>query len=343
MLFAFVSLLAACPSLGMRPEVGRVSAAARFAKLEDLGSKISSSKDGVVALKAAQGIVDDILSQTGNATEHMSSEDQALLTQVITLVEETIFGSLDDASAADAATLQAGVDAADLCNVGINQRQSADGDLGKLNAAVTGKQNELDALQGIVDEKTLENASAWTAFELHNQNMQAAPACPEFPARTKPALDVYFESSAYANWFGIHQDKYHEERAIWLAASDAVDQAIANYNIGLAVRDTQYCDYKSELELACAAFDLCFQTKSDLYTDETSPRVRTDMEARIEVYKSGQELVHQVKFLLGTVSTQEAPAPDTSRYELTFPPLPPKTTCDLTVLVSDAWTPVPEC
>ena len=43
-----------------------------------------------------------------------------------------------------------------------------------------------------------------------------------------------------------------------------------------------------------------------------------DMNGRIENYKAGETLLHQIKFLLAEVADQETPAIATSRYELDF-------------------------
>merc|ERR550532_2619203 len=130
----------------MRPEVSRVQLSRDISEVGSLLSKISSPKESLGALKAASRIVDGILLQAGNATEHMSSDDQALLNSVLTLVQTTIYGSMESASTADAASLAAGVDEAAACNSDIAFRQSPSGDLGILEGHTTTKQTELDRL-----------------------------------------------------------------------------------------------------------------------------------------------------------------------------------------------------
>jgi len=158
-----------------------------------------------------------------------------------------------------------------------------------------------------------------------------------------PALDVFFEKSEYSVWFAAQQASYTVVRDAFTAADEALQHAIEQYDIQKAVRDTQYCDWKAELEAACAAFDKCFRDASDYYTKELVPRVTTDMNGRIEVKKAGDTLVHQIKFLLGEIADQQTPGIDTSRYELIFPELPAKGLCDLSPLDSDEWVPKPEC
>jgi len=91
----------------------------------------------------------------------------------------------------------------------------------------------LDRLQGVVDEKTEANKTKWEEFDSHMQIIAAAPAAyPGFPARTKPALDVYFEKSEYSSWFAAKQASYEAIR----------DFVAADCNIEGAVCDVQSCD-----------------------------------------------------------------------------------------------------
>jgi len=343
MRFTVFATVAACQTMAMRPEFGRAAVSERIASIGDIVSKISSSSDSLVALNAASAQVTSILADLGGPDDHISDDDAALLRQVIDLVEKTIYSSMDASHAADAAALADAVGVAAACNADIAQRQSPEGDLGVLHQHVQDKQSELDRLQGVVDEKTEANNTKWDEFDSHMQHMADAPACPDFPARTMPALDVYFEKSEYSIWFAAQQASYNAVRDAFKAADSALDDAIRAYNIQKAVRDVQYCDWKSELEAACVAFDKCFSDASDHYTNELVPRVTADMNSRIEVKKAGDTLVHQIKFLLSEVDNQETPAIDTSRYELTFPDLPAKGLCDLSPLDADEWVPRPTC
>jgi len=314
----------------------------KIATVGEMVSKISSPAESRAALQEASGIVNEILAEAGNATEHMSDDDAALLREVIELVEDAIYGSMDSAHTADVKALNDAKADVDKCNADIVDRQAADGDLGQLQQHVADKQTELDRLQGVVDEKTLANATEWNTFNQHMQMISAPPACPGLPARTMPALDVYFEKSEYSIWFAAQQSAYEAARDKFAAANSALEDAIAAYNIQLAVRDTQYCDWKDELEAACAAFDVCFQTKSDAF-NALVPTVTADMNQRIENLKAGDTLVQQIRFLLGESKTRDTPESDVSRYTIAFPLLGVKAGCDLSVLDSSKWVPVVEC
>jgi len=343
MLFTFLAALAACQTTAMRPELSRTRVSQRIATIGDILSKISSPKESKAALQEAAGIVDGILAETGNATEHMSDDDAALLRSVIDLVETTIYGSMDSAHAADEQALADGVRAVEQCNADIAERQSPTGDLGVLHQSALDDQTELNRLQGVVDDETSNNASAWDTFNNHMQMIANPPACPGLPGRTMPQLDVFFEKSEYSIWFAHNEAAYAAERAKYVAADAALTAAIEAYNIQKAIRDTQYCDWKAELEAACASFDACFAEKSDDFNKRLVPRVQSDMNSRIETLKAGETLIHQIKFLLADVANQETPDIDTSRYELDFPILPPKGECDLSVLDDDKWVPTVSC
>jgi len=201
----------------------------------------------------------------------------------------------------------------------------------------------LNRLQGVVDDKTEVNNTKWEAFDSHMQHISDPPACPGLPARTMGALDVFFEKSEYSIWFTAQQAAYNVVRDAFVSADSALEDAIQAYNIQKAVRDVQYCDWKHELQAACAAFDKCFSLASEFYTNTLVPRVTEDMNGRIEVKKAGDTLTHQIKFLLGDVAEQQTPAIDTSRYEIEFPTLPAKGACDLSPLDADEWVPVVSC
>lgn len=273
----------------------------------------------------------------------LSDDDANLLSSVITLVEKTIYSSMDDAHQADIAALDDAIQTASRCNADIADRQSPEGDLGILQQAVLDKQTALNTLQDDVDLKTDLNNTAYNELETHMQHIAPAPACPGLPARTMPALDVFFESSDYVIWYTAQQAAYTVVRDAFVAADTALENAIQAYNIQRATRDVQYCDWKNELEAACAAFDVCFSEASDFYTNTLVPSVTSAMNNRIEVKKAGDTLIHQINFLLGNVAEQETPSIDTSRYEITFPDLPSKGLCDLSPLDADDWVPVVDC
>jgi len=301
--------------------------------------EIQSGGDHLAALKAASSL----LAESGGPDGHITPEDEELFREVIEIVNNTIYDSMDDSHNADVAACDAAVATAAACNADIEQRQSAEGDLGVLQQRVTDKQIELDRLQGVVDDAVEANNTAWNDFNLHMQQIAPAPECPDFPARTMPALDVYFEESLYSIWFTAQQDAYNDVRAVFAAADKALIAANRAYNIQRAVRDVQYCDWKSELDAACLAYVTCFVDASNHYRLELVPRVRADINSRIEIFKAGETLVHQINFLLGDVASQDTPAIDPSRYELDFPSLPGRVRCDQSVLTSPTWNPPIVC
>lgn len=341
-MFTFLAALAACQTSAMRPELSRTKMSQKIATVGDLVSKISSPQESRAALQTASGIVNEILAEAGNATEHMSDDDAALLREVIELVEDAIYGSMDSAHNADVTALNDAKAAVDGCSADIVDRQAADGDLGQLKQHVNDKQTELDRLQGVVDEKTAANATEWNTFNNHMQMISAPPACPGLPARTMPALDVYFEKSDYSIWFAAQQASYDAARDKYTAADSALKAAVEAFNVQLAVRDTQYCDWKDELEAACAAFGVCVQTKTDAF-EALKLQVGPDMDQRIENLKAGDTLIQQIKFLLGDSKTRDTPESNVGRYTIAFPVPGPVAECDLSVLDDAKWVPTPAC
>ena len=84
------------------------------------------------------------------------------------------------------------------------------------------------------------------------------PACLGPPAGTMPALTCTSKSD-YSIWFAAQHASYSVVRDAFKAADDALPAAVHAYDIQKTVRGVQYCDWKAELEAACAAFDACPQ------------------------------------------------------------------------------------
>merc|ERR1719203_1913449 len=296
-----------------------------------------------MALKTATGIMDSILMQAGNATDHLSDDDAKLLRSVIELVETSIYGSMDSSHGADESALGMAISQIEQCNVDLSNRLEASGDLGALHMSVSEKQWELNGLRDKKDSANATREAEWEKFSTHMTMIREPESCPALPSRTMPALDVFFEKSEYSVWFAAAQAEYVAHRDAFVAADDALKAAIEAYNLQKARRDTQYCDWKRELEQSCENFETCFRERSRYYTDELTPRVQSDMASRIEAFKAGETLVQQIKFLLADSTTRETPEVDTSRFEVQFPALPDKGPCDLSPLDSAEWVPTPDC
>jgi len=364
MLFKFLFASAVSQSFGMRPEGGTVlinlikgdarnkpeGGNSRSTTLARLGEVVASAAHGVAAeslqsLQEATGIVNSILLQSGNATDHMTDDDVALLNSVIDMVDKSIFGSMDSSHQADQASIQSAIDDASLCNSKIAARLGENGDLNNLYLKTAGFQSTLNDLQGDVDDKTQVNNSKFDALTTHMNNIGNAPDCVDFPnAPTKLSADNFFAGSEYVNWYTSQQDAYAPVAEAFETANQNLVDAITAYTVGLAERDVAYCDWKVGLEGGCATFDQCYQDKVDYYNDELKPALQTDMQVRIDAYKAGTTIIAQIRFLLGE-STESAPPTDidTSRFQLTFQAVPPKGECDLSPLTSDEWVPVPNC
>jgi len=348
-----LSILLVAAALGqcaaVRPERLGAKVVSQVATIADLLEPVRAMAhstrpiDRLAAFKAANGIVNKILLQSGNATKHMSESEQELLQKVVDLMESSIYASMDSSHKADESALGAAISDIEKCSSDIANRLAATGDLGRMHQSVRTKQSDLNDLQAVVDEKTAANTSAWEAFALHMSLIANPPEVPSFPARTMGALDVYFEKSPFCLWFTQQQEAYVVKRDAFVAADKALKEAIAAYDVKKAMRDVQYCDWKTELEEGCGAFEDCYSTKSDFYTKELKPRVTTDMQARIENFKAGETLVQQIKFLLAKSTSRETPTVDSSRYEVDFPAVPDQGTCDLSPLTSSEWVPTVTC
>jgi len=339
----FILMAVVSQSMAARPELGRLSTSGKSARLGEIISQLSTPDASLVALETATNAMNGILAEMSNATDHIEDEDAGLLRDVLKLVEETIFPSLDQSHAADLDAVNNAISRINQCNQDIAQRQSADGDLGRLHQWVKDDQVELDRLQGVVDMLRQINTTKWTVLDTHMQLISEPPVCPGLPVRTMPALDVYFEKSDYSIWFAAQQPAYNAKRDAFKAADSALEAGLQAYDVKKGVRDTQYCDWRNEFESACAAFNKCHSDASDDYTNTLVPRVTSDMSTRKQVKAAGATLLHQIRFLLADVTDQQPPPVDTSSYEIVFPPVPEKGDCQLSLLTSDMWNPPISC
>jgi len=326
-------------AVAMRPEAQ--SGSLMIAKLAETIREDPS--DTVAAITAASTIVHDIMLEAGNATEHLTGENQKVLEDVMKMIRTSMYGSMNDAHSSDKDALAEAINDLLKCNADIAGLQSSTGLLGKLHQAAKEAQKELDRLGGIVETKTEINNTKWDEFQNHMDLIRDPPKCDGIPGRTMPLLDVFFEKSAYSLWFAAQQPKYFEKRNAWKAAHEALLEAIDKYNIQQAKLDIHYCDWKSELEAECARFDQCWAKGVAYYNDDLIPRVSSSMQRRMEAYKAGETLIRQIEFLLALKDSSETGEIDASIYRVDFPALPQKEVCDLSPLTSSIWNPPIVC
>merc|ERR1719414_2435845 len=281
----------------------------------------------------------------GNATAHMSDEDSELLKSVITLLNDKIYGSMDLSHQQDVDAIKSALDDIAECNAGIVARLAPpDGDLQLLYEKTLGFQSTLNDNQTDVEAKTEINETKFGELETHISTIQEAPACESFPTRpTKAKVDVFFSESEYVNWYIARRDAYAPIAEAFEAADGDLAAALRAYQVALASRDVSYCDWKLELTNGCSAFDECYNQKVEEYEQVVTPRVKQDMEARIDAYKAGELIISQIKYLLAQTTSADAPPTDTSRFEITFEDAAAQGECSLAPLDAIGWVPVPVC
>merc|ERR1719210_2996536 len=158
-----------------------------------------------------------------------------------------------------------------------------------------------------------------------------------------PSLDVYLGTSAYVTWWTAQKAAYEPLRDAYVYADQQLQAALTAYAVGLAVRDVAYCDWKRELEAACAQFSACYEAAKANYLNVVKPAVEQAEQRRIEAYKAGETIIHQIRFLLAEEADQATPAVNTDRYQIAYPEVPAKPACDMSALDDPAWVPTPNC
>jgi len=345
MMFTFLAVAAVPQALGMRPAATTTAKSAQFAKLQDLAKAARSDpSDPMTTLQEVASVVNTIMLQEGNATDHLTAADQQLLNDVITMIRDAMYGSMNTAQTADNAALTAAIAAINQCYVDFAAEVADGGDIKQLEDSARGHQTDLDALQDDVDEKTILNATAWSNLESHMSLISDAPSCPGLPnPRTMASLDVYFDDSPYVTWWTAQKAAYEPIRDAYLYAHGQLQQALTAYAVGLAVRNVAYCDWKRELEAGCSRYNVCYEMAKAHYLNIVKPAVEESMRMRIEAYKAGETIIHQIRFLLAQEADQATPSIDTSPYTIAFPEVPAKVACDMSALDDASWVPTPDC
>jgi len=346
MLFTFLMTTAVCHSVALRPEVTGYQSSS----ISKLGAEVARAErfegaEGLSALQSAASIVNSIMLQAGNITEHMTDDDKILLESIEPMIEQSIYGSMDSSHEADVASIQAALDAINQCNTDIAARLGVLGDLNKLQFEVVDFQDALNDLQDDVDAKTQANSTKFDELQKHIDNIGAAPDCEAFPSNpTKLKVDNFFTGSLHVNWYTAQQEAYAPFADAVEVADGELGAALTAYAVGLAERKVAYCDWKVELEGGCEVFNQCYQSKKAKYLSELKPALQGDMQIRIDGYKAGQTIIAQIAFLLGE-STESAPPTDidTGRFQLQFPDVSAKGECSLSPLDADEWVPKPLC
>merc|ERR1719414_774516 len=141
-------LLAACQTCAMRPELKRAALSKGIARIGDIMSQISTPTQPLKELSEATSVLNEILAESGNATEHMSDTDQELLRSVIKFVEDTLYETCDAAHVSNNRDLRQAIGAVHECNADIDRRQSDGGDLGDFKSQTRGQQTELNRRSG---------------------------------------------------------------------------------------------------------------------------------------------------------------------------------------------------
>jgi hypothetical protein len=342
MLFTLTVAAAASQALSLRPAFTASARSAHFARLQDF-AKVVRSSNSVAALHEAAGVVNDILVQEGNATMHLEPPEMDILREVIRIIGENMYGRMDTAQDFDSAALAEGIAAINRCSQDWTHRIE-EGDLYSMRGRAISYQNDLNELQEDVDAKTLANATAWNNLATHMALISDAPACPALPhPRIMQSLDVYFESSAYVTWYIAQSEAYWPLREAFREADRLLQVALAAYAVGLGRRDVAYCDWRREMEEGCAAYTECYHLARAAYI-ETLNTVVENMFARMEIYKAGETIIHQIRFLLAEEADQQTPAIDPAPYVMSnWPDIPPFTECDMSPLYHERWVPAPEC
>merc|ERR1719330_1991077 len=273
----FLVVAAVPQALGMRPSASASARSSQIAHLRDLATVAPDASDPTSALQEVASVVNSIMLQEGNATDHLTAEDQEVLKQVIDMLRTKMYVSMDQAQDTDKATLAAAIQRIKDCYAAFEAEVAPGGDIKVLEDGARAYQIELNGLQVDVDVAIQKNATAWSNLQTHMSLISDAPHCPGLPnPRVMVALDVYFQSSQYATWWVAQKAAYEPIRDAYIEAHRLLLEALRAYAIGLAERNVAYCDWEKAH-----------------YVNVDKPETEKRMNMRIEAYKAGETIIHQ--------------------------------------------------
>jgi len=317
-----------------------------IAMLSDLAhSTGSNAQANLVSLRAANKISSRIRHQFRNVIAHLTAEQISTLEQVIGIVNDTIFPSLQAQITEAQTELNDAADDVVDCNTAINDRLDRSrnpGDIGRLHDNAVEEQNTYNNAALALDAATAAENAAETALNHHMALIPAPPACAALPApRTQTNLDAFFSSNAYVTWYNQQQTAYNHLSDTLDDANTETARVQAIFTTSQVNRENKYCDWKLELTTGCSTLDTC-HTNSVAHYDSCRDRGQQALDSAANVYQAGMTITANILFLLGRAEYDEN-AQYTSPYGLTYPTIPTKAPCDLTPLTASTWTPSITC
>lgn len=288
-------------------------------------------------MKAAEKVTVDLVHQSDNTQMDISDEDKKALQDIIGIIQGSIYGTMDSSHQEEEQELGASLAVVSGCNSGIAARLADDGDIGVLSGRADHSHIEHTHIADDVEDKTQVRDTKRSELEAHKEQTPPAPECSNLPtSKTDAAWDAYFEFSAHAAWFQTQQAAYLSKREAVAQAELVLSNATDEYDLAQVRLDTEYCDWKSTLTAGCDSFNTCYGDASESF-DNLKTRLQSNMDERIQAYKSGETIIAHIKVLLGSAATVETVNVDESRFRLAFPETPERGACDVAVLAEPRW------
>jgi len=289
----------------------------------------------------------------GNASGNIDQTDKDMLTDIIGIINETMYASITRDHGEDQLEIDAARQVVVDCNVALDNKKSGaistkrtsteaaralhtacreGGSTSGLLQVVKGTSSEERSLQ-------LQQASQAEACQLADEKKVAldliivniptpAPPTPPFPSpRTLEAVNAFFTNeNLYITWFNNHKDTFLLAKNESDAATELCESYKEQCDDDQHAFESEYDLFRAEYNGTCDTYALCFGPESTAYGDAKT-RVEASMVDRKLAFEAGETIIYKIECLLGYHGC-DVPTIDSSAYNLEFLALPDEETCD---------------
>lgn len=290
-------------------------------------------------LHAVESFTESLLAK--NATEHLNSEDQAIVVDVVEIIRESMFGSLDESHKADQDELLASVNVAAACNARVQGRLAPSGVVAMLETEARDLERDTAVMRDDVQKNTSAVAAARTELDGWMFGLQANAPCPEKPSiRTQSTLDGYYSSGGFAALqasFEQEKEAFDSKTLALKSADAALAAATESLHVKEATLQSAYCSWRKVLLSECVVLHDCLSAEQS-NMDALRQTVEARVAARTKAYLAGQKAIGHLMYLVGQAEFHEnVSVEDADRYAIDFPELPSRESCNAEGPQDDIW------
>jgi len=328
MMMSVRNLLLLCgATCGMRPGVVERQLGLQGEMIQGMATKLlEGSADSLVALREVERMSGELARRVGNATDHLSDADTTLIQQVIDVIRDSMYESMNTSHDLEKGELNTALARVNQCNSDMTDSLAATGTVGILLAIADGHQSTYDDLE--VEKNTLTTLEETTrsALTSHTINLPDAPSCERSPQKEPDHLKLYFESNDFVDWYQQQSQAFDQKYGVHKLAKDQLTTKKAELFEKQAELRGEYCAFSLVLQATCLTHGSCYETEL-LDFSQAKTRISNSATGRASAFESGEKAIAHLEFLIGTSETPDAGQVDSSRYAVDIPADPALLAC----------------